>query len=292
MNWTKTLNQQLLEVNFFDLALRGTLALFLFSEWVHGKEWYYSTPIFILSVLGILIPFLLRNKILWYLLSLLFVLKTIQNWWIQDNHLFVNTYWVLTIAFSLSMNEPQKVLRENARMMIGLIFLFATVWKIISPDFISGAYFHYSFLTDLRFWEESKIFGGLTLAEMKSNIAKVDQASAGGMGTAKLITNPQIMMVTRIITWHTALIESLLAILFLLPDQWKLTSYRNYLLIIFALTTYLTMPIHSFSWLLIIVAISQTHEGEKLDRVLLIACLPIMFIYRGIPFMDWIANNI
>ena len=276
-----------------DLALKISLVLFLFSEWVGGEDWQYKTPIIAQSGLALVLPGLHKHKIIWVLLALIFIIKTIDNWWVQDNHLFVNTYWAVTVAFALSFKEVPKVLAENARIMLGLVFLFATIWKFLSPDFISSAYFHYTFLTDVRFMEETKIVAGLSRADIVSNISAMSKiASESEAVSNTLQSNASIAMAAKFVTWHTIMIESLLAILFLIPLRFKLSRYRNYLLILFALTTYLAMPIHSFAWLLIAVCISQTRKHEKIDRALLIVCLPVMLAYKYVPFMQWIADSI
>ncbi|WP_421762803.1 hypothetical protein [Ekhidna sp.] len=277
-------------IESMDLALKATLVLFLFSEWVVGDDWRFMAPILTLSALGLVIPELHKNKYLWYVLAIVLFLKTTANWWTQDNHLFVNLYWVIAIAFALSFKDSVGILARNSRALIGLVFFFATIWKILSPDFSSGTYFHFTFLTDSRFAEESKILGDQSRTDIAENINMMRKVASNEIETATLKSNDSIRLSTKFITWHTILIESLLALVFLLPSRFKLTNYRNYLLLLFALTTYLTMPIHSFAWLIIAMGISQTHEKEKLDRSLFILSLPIMLLYKFVPFMQWIAD--
>ncbi|SNT25427.1 hypothetical protein SAMN05421640_2974 [Ekhidna lutea] len=285
--------QKIIGQDPIEFALKATLVLFLFSEWVTGDEWVYMMPIMILSAFGLMVPGLHKNRIVWYILSIVFILKTNSQWWTQDNHLFVNMYWVITIAFVLSFKNWRQLLVKNSRAIIGLVFLFATIWKVLSPDFMSGSYFHFTFLTDSRFVEESDILGDLSQADLASNIRSLKESALSNEATqAALITNQKIRSVTKLITWHTIIIESLLALLFLLPQRYSITRYRNYLILVFALTTYLVMPIHSFAWLLIAITISQTGEDEKMDRFLLILSLPLMLIYKHIPFMQWIADLI
>lgn len=285
-----TLYHKISQLPQSELALKATLILFLFSEWISGSEWVFYIPIVILSAIGLLIKDWFKNKFIWYGLSFFFVIKTISYWWVQDNHLFVNTYWVIAIAFSLSFSNYEKILAENARVMIGLIFLFATVWKFLSPDFISGSFFHYTFLTDLRFAEESKIIAAISRADLMRNISELEQVKSGLNASALLYSNPAVKLGTQLVTWHTIIIESMLAFLFLLPGRFKASRLRNFLLILFSLTTYLTMPIHSFAWLLIAVCISQTRSGETIDRFILVCILPLMLIFKHVPFMEWLAG--
>lgn len=289
-NHLKSTIQLLSDIDPFEFSLKATLVLFLFSEWVVGDDWRFMTPILILSALGLIIPNLYKNKYLWYILAITLLLKTIGNWWTQDNHLFVNLYWVIAIAFALSFKDSTRLLTQNSKVLIGLVFLFATVWKILSPDFSSGAYFHFTFLTDSRFAEESKILGDQSSSDFAENINMIRKVATNEIATGALKSNDSIKFSTKLITWHTIIIEFLLALSFLLPTRFKLTSYRNLILLLFALTTYLTMPIHSFAWLIIAIGISQTQEKEKLDKSLFILSLPIMLIYKFVPFMQWIAE--
>jgi hypothetical protein len=284
--------QKIGEVDQVETSLKITLVLFLFSEWIRGDSWQFFAPIVILAGLGLILPNLYKKKYLWYILAFTFTLKTVSEWWFQDNHLFVNTYWVIAIAFALSFKDFNEVLAKNARMMLGLVFLFAIVWKFISPDFISGAYFHYSFLTDIRFSEEASLLGNISREDISNNISKLHEVGSVSIESTTLTSSDAIKTMTQVITWHTIIIELLLAVLFLLPHTFKLSRYRNYVLIAFVLTTYLAMPIDTFAWLIIAVGISQTQTNEKTDRAILIACLPITMIYKYVPFMQWLVDYI
>jgi len=285
-NWIR----QLEEVDNLEVSLKITLVLFVFSNWVTGDRWEYFTPVLILAGLALVLPGFYKSKYLWYSIAFIFILKTISEWWFQDNHLFVNTYWAIAIAFALSFKDVKKVLAANARLMVGLVFSFAIVWKFLSPDFISGSYFHYSFLTDVRFIEEATLLGDVSRSEIDSNIRKLNEFEAAGTDQVELASSDRIKSLTHLITWHTVVIELLLAVLFLLPARLRISRYRNYLLIVFVLTTYLAMPIHSFAWLIIAIGISQVKDDEKPDKAILIACLPVMLIYQYVPFMQWLSD--
>jgi hypothetical protein len=282
--------RQLNEIDNLEASLKITLVLFVFSNWVTGDRWEYFTPVLILAALALVLPGFYKSKYLWYSVAFVFILKTISEWWFQDNHLFVNTYWAISIAFALSFKDVKKVLAANARVMIGLIFLFAIVWKFLSPDFISGSYFHFTFLTDIRFIEEATLFGDVSRSEIGSNIIKLNEFENASIEQVTLTSSSRIKGLTRLVTWHTVVIELLLAILFLLPARLRLSRYRNYFLVGFVLTTYLAMPIHSFAWLIIAIGISQVRDDEWPDKAILIACLPVTLIYQYVPFMQWLSD--
>jgi hypothetical protein len=90
------------------------------------------------------------------------------------------------------------------------------------------------------------------------------------------------------VTWHTIVIESLIAMAFLIPKKFKFYRLRNYILIVFMWTTYLSVPVYTFGWMLAGMCYSQTTENEKLDRLLLLITLPLMFIYKHVPIFSWL----
>jgi hypothetical protein len=275
------------------LSLQATLILFLFSEWVVGDDWRFYTPLYVFASLGIVIPGAYKHWVIWYGIAISMLLKTLFFWWTQDNHLFVLTYWSISIAIALSFPNPEKIIAQNGRLIIGLAFFFATLWKgFLSPDFMNGSYFHYTFLTDSRFKEEAELLSGITIQDVQNNIITASEVALDKKETVTLKTNSALRNATLLITWHTAIIEGLLALTFLWPLNKGLSRYRNFVLIAFSWTTYLAAPIHTFGWSLCGIALGQTTRDEKIDRALLLLTLPLLFIYKHVPFVEWIVSLI
>jgi hypothetical protein len=110
----------------------------------------------------------------------------------------------------------------NARLLIGFSFAFAVLWKgILSPDFMDGTYFHYTFLTDNRFQDFGLLFGGMEYADFaydRQRLARLGNANAA-IEFLNLRSSDQLALLATVITWWTLFIEGALAVLFLWPKQ-------------------------------------------------------------------------
>ena len=286
------------EASPLDLALRATLAMLLFSKWVQGENWLYFTPLLMLAGVGLVVPGLYRSRAVWFGIAAFMTLKTIDEWWVQDNHLFVLTYLCLAVPVALSFEDSRRVLAENARLLLGISFFFAVVWKcFLSPDYMNGSYFHYCLLTDTRFAEEGAILANVSAETVTQNTREVFDVVMKRKIVGTLSTSDAARTAGHLITWHTAIIEALLALTFLWPrPRHLLRRIRNWVFLIFAWTTYLAAPVITFGWTLSILCIAQTEDDERLTRFLLVLTLPLLFAYKHVPawqgLASWVVENV
>ena len=85
----------------------------------------------VLTVLGLVVPGLLRRSTLWALLTALAAFRVLEDWPLPDNHAYLLCYWCLAITLALRTAEPEPVLALNGRLLIGLVFAFAALWKLV-----------------------------------------------------------------------------------------------------------------------------------------------------------------
>jgi len=278
-------------VDRLDLATRLTLILFLVSDWVVSSDWQFSLPLRILGLAGLLVPPWNRHLGLWLLVLVCMVAKTLANWWTQDNHHFLLTYWCVAVCLALPLPDEERdaTLGRSARLLLGLSFLFASLWKgVLSPDFIAGDYFHYTFLTDDRFADMAAIIGqvsGEAIAHNRSELARL--YGAEDVTTITLRSTPLLATTTRLVTWWTQAIEMALAVTFLWPGAGGLARVRNWVLLAFAWTTYPTVPNVgvSFGWTLVILGTAGTDADDRLARVLYAATCAVLMVYHFTPFV-------
>jgi hypothetical protein len=128
------------DADTLDLVTRLTLVFLLLADWIVGVDRRFKLALRAVAIVGLIAPPLHRSRKLWLLLALLMGLRTVLNWWTQDNHVFLLTYWCLAVYLSLTTDEPAETLATNGRALIGLSFAFAALWKIVlSKDFLDGA---------------------------------------------------------------------------------------------------------------------------------------------------------
>ena len=221
--------------------------------------------------------------------------KTVDNWWEQDNHLFLLNYFCIATVLSLGHREPRRMLAANAKLLLGLSFLFATLWKgLLSPDFMSGSYFYYSFLTDRRFEWAATLFAGMpaTYFEQNRRLLASLQDTNGTVESVTFLATPELRTFTTLVTWWTIAIECALALAFLWPGTRGPARYRHIILLLFAWTTYTTVTNVgvSFGWVLMTLGVAQCEPGRRHLRLLYVATCCLLLAYNYLPLFSFIGQ--
>jgi hypothetical protein len=178
------------------------------------------------------------------------------QWYAVDNHIFLVNYWYLALGLSLLASDTARTLATNAALLIGIAFLFAVTWKLISPDFLSGDFFEFTLLTDERFETVARL-GGVGAAELAANR---NLLGAGTVGS--LTTGDGIRAMSAALTWAALVVESMVALTFLVP-AWR--RARHVALVAFAVPTYLIVPVAGFGATLFVMA-SATATSDAVRR--------------------------
>jgi hypothetical protein len=147
------------------------------------------TPVLVgLAVAGLLHRPLARHGGFWLAVAAVRAVGQLPTGWhVIDNHQYLLTYWCLALGVALLLRDPRSVLRVNARLLIGLAFAFATLWKLISPDFTDGSFFTYTLLVDARFDAVTQTLGGAADAA-STNAGLVAALTAAGAGPDAVVT--------------------------------------------------------------------------------------------------------
>ena len=162
------------------------------------------------------------------------------------------------------------MLKANARLLIGIAFGFAVFWKVISPEFYDGSVMEYKLLYDFRFRNAvAKPICGMTEAEKQHNLNALKAIlSTGSDETNVQLEYPDsISTMATFLTWWTIAIEFALAVAFLLPIRWSISVLRNGLLILFAISTYLIVPVLGFGNLFMVMGIAQCERNEWRTKI-------------------------
>lgn len=247
----------LLGADLFELGAAMTLVMIALS--LHEPAWYIQLGLATLTVTALVLRPLMRNPLLWLGLAGVLVLAYTQTWYQQNNHDFLKLYWCLGLGVSLLAVDAAKAIRVNARLLIGLCFLFATLWKVLSPDYVSGAFFNYFLLQDTRFGLLAEHLVGLDAgALMQARIERVVYTTFGDpSGTLSVPFASEARWLAPLMTWWTVLIEGAVALAFLLPARFRLAKWRDAVLLLFVFSTYVVAPILYFAWLIVAMGIIQ-----------------------------------
>ena len=281
----------LMQPPLYLLVLRLTTILLL----LHGIDhWLWTMlPEKLLALAMLLYSPLVRQRWIWLAMSLCLVFNNLWHWSNLVNHEYLYTYWVLVCTLAIWSSTPKQVLRWNARWLIGLCFLFATLWKFLGGEYLDGSFLHLTFLLDSRLAMGAVLFGGLDLTTLADNrqLFETMQASAAVMDPQQLATTPRMAAVSLVLSYWTILIEGLVAASFLLTVPRWLYQKRDWLLFIFVTTTYAVIPVLGFGALLMVMGLIQT-KSSFIARLYL-GLLILMPLWMPLPqAIFWLIQKI
>jgi hypothetical protein len=268
-----------------DLARLMTLLMLL----LHGpKDWYVRTPLILLSITGILVHAARSSPHLWFTIAMFVLAHDIVNWEGVDNHKWLMGWWCIALGMTaLAPREHElTVIKVNARLLLGLCFAFATIWKLASADYMDSTFFKFELLADSRFRDTAHYVGGAETDDLKENhklrreIRRSFRKDAEPVDSVTLSSGPRIDLLATAITWWTIFIEGAIALLFLWPGDRLIAILRTMVILVFAATTYLVAPVLGFGWMVIVMGFTQCPEQHKKLRASLLVVLGLLYIYR------------
>jgi hypothetical protein len=263
-----------------EMALVMTLVVLLYNA-LHAPH-----DVNMLLVLAALLWRPLRYRAeFWFLIGAFRLVYFMPGHWSSiDNHQYLITWWCLGLGFALLARDREVAIAVTGRRLIGLCFGFATAWKIMAPDFLSGRFMHWTLIADGRFTAFSENLLGLPAGGNASNRQAVQNLKGIDLEQARpvdLITSGLFQNMGVAIGWWTVFIEGSIALLFLLPERFRVTRWRNWALLIFIVTTYPLAPVGTFAWLLLAMAVASTpKENRSWVPVALITFLLITLLGR------------
>ena len=271
-----------------DLALRLTLLDLLLRP---VGDSTLRPVILALAGAGLLLPGVLRRPGLWWLLSLCTGLRVVLDYPLADNHAYLLAYWCLAISLSLSVEDTRGFLALNGRWLVGLVFAFATLWKLaLSPDYLDGTFFRVTLLADARFEDLSRLVGGLSpeaIASHREALAR--HADGGPLAAAGPPITARFALLARGLTIWTLAIEGVLALTFLWPRATGPARLRDACLLLFCATTYAVATVDGFGWLLIAMGVAQCPPEKRRTRALYLAAFALILFYREVPWLSLLA---
>ena len=257
-------------------------------------DWTLRPVILVSAAAGLLLPGALRQPGLWWLLTLLTGLRALLDWPLPDNHAYLLCYWCFAIALSLLVENTAAFLALNGRWLIGLVFAFATLWKLVlSPDYLDGTFFRVTLLSDPRFEDLSRLAGGLSPDAIAGFREALERHADGGMLAAAGALEPaRFTWLARVATIWTLVIEGVVAVAFLWPRDKGPSRVRDACLLLFCATTYAVATVEGFGWLLISMGIAQCAPGRRTTRALYLAAFALILFYREFPWTSLLAERL
>jgi hypothetical protein len=263
--WIRDLRDRLrlLDTRLGEPSVPVTLTLVLVMLGTDGA-WYVGVPTVVLGTMGIVVGSVRTSSRFWLALAATVGAAAWANRWSTDNHQYLIAYWCLALGLAASSTDPARVRRISARLLVGGVFLLATTWKILSPDFVDGSFLRYTLLTDQRFTEVATLVGGVDpddLAANRDTVAALDDP-ATAVGPVRLHSTGRLDAAAEALTWWTLLVEGSVALAFLAPWR-RLGRHRDPLLLTFVVTTYAIAPVVGFGWVLACLGLAQREPTRR-----------------------------
>lgn len=260
-------------------ALRFTLLDFLLRPWGH---WTIRVPILVLGTLGILDRRALAAPALWLALAILTGIRIALDWPLPDNHAYLLGYWCLAVFLGLRSVEPAAILARSARLLVGLVFALAVLWKVLSPEYFDGRFFRVTLLTDPRFEQTTRLVGGLSSEDLvyDREVLFAPLPEGAELANPRFLVEPTAFRVLAAsATWGLFLLELVVALAFLVP---RCGRSRHWILIGFCILVYAVAPVAGFGWVLLAMGLAQIDAGDRGLRWAYVAAFLLVLAYGEI----------
>jgi hypothetical protein len=267
-----------------DLALRLTLLCLLLRPIGYGWE----RPAFMMAATaGLLLRRVRRHPGFWIFVTLVATVRVLRLWPLADNHAYLLVYWCLAAALALWTASPSASLARNARLLVGLTFLFATVWKVgLSPDYMDGRFFRVTLLTDERFADFSRVVGGLSqdqYDELSAFVtAHVDESLPPGIEPP--VEPERFRRLALFLTHGTWLLEGAVGLTFLWPRRDRVSWLRDPMLLLFCSTVYAVATVEGFAYELLAMGVAQCDPRQRAMRVLYLVAYLAVVVHKMMPW--------
>lgn len=238
------------------------------------------------SVAGLVYRPLQRWAGFWLLLAAGMGTGCLLLWHDADNHKYLLAYWCLAFGLSCRAPDTATALQVNARLLVGLCFLWAVGWKVSTPDFLTGEFFEYAMLTDDRLFAVAQLFTDLQPEAYTHNreaIARLTDYSSR-VQEVDLHGSPRLHVLASALTAWTLFIETAVALSFLWPGASRTAAWaRHGALLAFVLTTYFATPVSGFAWVLLILGITHVRGERRAWRLVYLGALGVVILYQLEP---------
>lgn len=270
-----------------DFALRATLLYLLIDEL--AGPWFVRCVVLVVAPAALLLG-LQRSPRVWGAIVLALAAKVAHDWLRVDNHSWLTFYWCLALGLALAARDDRAI-ALNARWLVGLCMAAATLWKAwLAPDFLSGDFFHHTFLWDARFEELASLLGPVDPAVLAANRqAALAQIAANPPAPLALQGGPGLAAGARALAWLTVLVEGALALGFLWPAQGARMLWRDALLVGFCFGTYAIAPVAGFGALLAILGFAQIGREQVGLKLAYAAAFVVVYFHDWVPWRPPVA---
>ena len=256
-------------------------------------EWFVRPILLGAAALMLIFPQVLLTPAVWGAISLLLGIRIAADWPLADNHMYLLAYWALAVALSLTAPRPMETLGRNSRLLVGLAFACAVLWKAaLAPDFRDGRFFRITLLTDPRFGDAAMLVGGLSPEQLEDNRQALTALPEGAelLDPPTVAEPPRLRVFAGMATWSALLLEATVAAAMLMPTTTMTATMRHLSLLVFCVVSYAFAPVAGFGWLLLVLGIAQCDPGQRRLRAAYVGTFVLVLFYAEVPWASLILR--
>jgi hypothetical protein len=255
--------------------------------------WWLAPFVLATACLSLALRAVRRAPLTWIVVAALVAARVVVVWPLADNHIYLLTYWCLAIGLALSSAASAATLSSSSRWLLGASFALAVLWKaVLSPDYTDGRFFRVTLLTDERFADAALVFGGLSRDQMAANRAFLEPLPEGAalLEPPAFVEPPRLRAFAAAATWGGLLLETLVALTFLLPLAGRVELARHAALLAFCVATYALAPVAGFGWLLVTMGLAHCRPSQRWIRGVYLAVFILILLYTEFPWTGVLAD--
>jgi len=288
--WTRLLRPAGDDDGVADIVLTLTAIILLLRPL---DVWWLAPFALAIACLALAVRAIRRSPLTWIVVAALVAARVVVVWPLADNHIYLLAYWCLAIGLALSGAASAATLSRSSRWLIGASFAMAVLWKaVLSPDYTDGRFFRVTLLTDERFADAALVFGGLSRDQMATNRRFLEPLPEGAelLDPPPFIEPPRLRAFAATATWGGLLLETLVALAFLLPVRGRLELSRHAALLAFCVATYALAPVAGFGWLLATMGLAHCRPSQRALRGAYLAVFVLILLYTEFPWTAVLAS--
>jgi hypothetical protein len=212
-----------------------------------------------------------RSPVPWLVVGAVSLVWDRLNWYGLDDHVVLTHYWLVAIGCALFATDSGRSLELNARLLIGLTFVFAIASKIVWGEVLDGSFYRAILLIDTRFVWLADLAGIDDPAHNRAQLERVHD-----VGSVRLDGGERATVIAGAMTAGTLLLESVLAASFLAPLRGAWRRLRTWSLAAFCVATYALVPVAGFGSLLLVMASSERRLSFEVRLAHYVAALALV----------------
>ncbi len=219
-----------------------------------GAHWSPLVPLMLAFYLvTLLAPSAARNSLIWFAIAGAWVAAVMIQPSAMEDHVYLYLAWLVAIAVGLL--DRDNFLDEagrQGRYLLALLFATATIWKLTSGSFISGAALWTSGLLDDRMTPLLNL-AGISSESLTDARPQVTAVVASDGETFDISLSSYSSIALTLLALGTIALEALIAVSYAAPDTSRLAKLRAPLLVGFGFVTYAIVPVLPFALLLAVI---------------------------------------